>query len=67
MKLDNAYKIGYAKDVDKRFKTLQATHIDSEIISIRKGTTKTGIDLYYISSGVALSMDRIYEIIRENE
>lgn len=40
VKLDNAYKIGYSKDVESRIKDLFVTHIDCELISTKFGNKR---------------------------
>lgn len=40
VKLDNAYKIGYSKDVEARIKSLFTTHVDCKLISTKFGNKK---------------------------
>ena len=40
VKLDNAYKIGYSKDVEARIKTLFTTHVDCKLISTKFGNKR---------------------------
>lgn len=40
IKLDNAYKIGYTKDVSKRIKDLGTTHLIVELLSTKLGNKK---------------------------
>jgi hypothetical protein len=37
VQLDNAYKIGYAKDINKRIKNLSATHVVVNLIDSKEG------------------------------
>lgn len=37
VQLDNAYKIGYAKNVEKRIKNLSATHVVVNLIDSKEG------------------------------
>lgn len=46
VQLDNAYKIGYAKDVDKRIKNLAATHIIVNLINSKEGNYKDEKELH---------------------
>ena len=61
-KLDNAYKIGYSDNVEERFKTLQTTHIESSIISIKEGTKEEE----YLRKEIATLKD-IIENYKEKE
>ena len=40
VQLDNAYKIGYAKNIDKRIKNLSSTHIIVNLIDSKEGSYK---------------------------
>ena len=40
VKLDNAYKIGFSKDVESRIKDLFITHLDCKLISTKFGNKR---------------------------
>ena len=46
VQLDNAYKIGYAKNIDKRIKNLSATHVVVNLIDSKEGTYKDEKELH---------------------
>lgn len=46
VQLDNAYKIGYAKNIDKRIKNLSSTHIIVNLIDSKEGTYKDEKELH---------------------
>ena len=50
IQLDNAYKIGYAKDIEKRIKNLSATHIVINLIDSKEGLYKDEKELHKLCS-----------------
>lgn len=61
IKLDNAYKIGYAKDINKRIKNLAVTHIVVNLIDSKEGKYKDEKELHKLCSNFKIK-NELFEI-----
>jgi len=61
IQLDNAYKIGYAKDINKRIKNLAATHIVVNLINYKEGEYKDEKALHKLCSNFRIK-NELFEI-----
>ena len=61
VQLDNAYKIGYAKDVNKRIKNLEATHVIINLIDSKEGEYKDEKELHRLCRNFKIK-NELFEI-----
>ena len=64
VQLDNAYKIGYAKDVNKRIKNLSATHVVVNLIDSKEGKHKDEKELHKLCNNFKIK-NELFEINQE--
>ena len=64
VQLDNAYKIGYAKDVNKRIKNLSATHVVVNLIDSKEGKHKDEKELHKLCNNFKIK-NELFEINNE--
>ena len=64
IQLDNAYKIGYAKDVNKRIKNLSATHVVVNLIDSKEGKHKDEKELHKLCNNFKIK-NELFEINNE--
>ena len=64
VQLDNAYKIGYAKDVNKRIKTLASTHVVVNLIDSKEGKHKDEKELHKLCNTFKIK-NELFEIKEE--
>ena len=64
VQLDNAYKIGYAKDVNKRIKNLSATHVVVNLIDSKEGKHKDEKELHKLCNNFKIK-NELFEVNQE--
>jgi hypothetical protein len=64
VQLDNAYKIGYAKNAEKRIKNLSATHVVVNLIDSKEGKHKDEKELHKLCNTFKIK-NELFEIREE--
>ena len=64
VKLDNAYKIGYTKNVESRIKNIFATHVDCKLVSTKFGNKKDEKELHSLCERYKIK-NELFEVNEE--